>query len=89
MATEEDKQRQLIIDYQTTFDSDCGRRVFADLRKWSGFDMRIIPHGIPETTAFELGRRDMFLHIVDKINTDPNKRRQEETEMEVEYASEE
>jgi len=84
-----DEQKQIIIDYQTVFDSDGGRRVLENLRKWSGFDNRIIPQGVPEVTAFALGRRDMFLHIIDKIEADPNKDRQTEAEMEADYAGEE
>ena len=32
--------------------------------------------------AFELGRRDMFLHIKDKVDTDLNEERQETAESE-------
>lgn len=77
-----DKQRQIVLDYQMTFGSDHGRRVYEDLKKWSGYDDRIIPQG--EMTAFELGRRDMFLHIKDKMDADLNEKVQETSESEVE-----
>lgn len=74
------EDKQLIRDYQITFDSDSGRRVLENLKKWSGYEDRIIPQGVPDVTAFELGRRDMFLHIKDKIDTDLDKEVQTETE---------
>lgn len=78
------EQKQVVIDYQTTFDSEFGRRVYKDLKKWSGYDDRILPNG--EMTGFELGRRDMFLHIKDKMDADLNKEVQETAESEVEDA---
>lgn len=80
------EQKQIILDYQMTFDTDHGRRVKDDLQKWSGFDDRIVPQGIPDITAFELGRRDMFLHIKDKMDADLNEEVQETAESEVEDA---
>jgi len=79
-----DEQKQLLIDYQTTFGSDSGKRVRDDIRKWSGYDDRIIPNG--ELTGFELGRRDMFIYIKDKMETDPDSETQTEAESEVEDA---
>lgn len=79
-----DEEKQLVIDYQTVFDSEYGRRVYANLMKWSGFNDRIIPQGVPDITAFELGRRDMFLHIKDKIETNLDEERQEMAESEAE-----
>lgn len=76
------EQKQLVIDYQTAYDTDSGRRVYDDLMKWSGYNDRIIPNG--EMTGFELGRRDMFLHIKDKIDTDLNKEVQIQAESGVE-----
>lgn len=79
-----DEQRQLLIDYQTTFGSDSGRRVYDDIMKWSGYNDRIIPCG--EITGFNLGRRDMFLHIKDKMETEPDAETQTEAESEAEDA---
>lgn len=86
----EDNQKQLVLDYKMTFDSEHGRRVLNDLQKWSGFNDRIIPAGVPDVTAFDLGRRDMFLYIKDKIDADLDKEVQETAETaesEVEDAS--
>lgn len=78
--------KQLVIDYQTVFGSEYGKRVYADLRKWSGYEDRIVPQGTPELTAFDLGRRDMFLHIKDKIDADLDKEVQETAESEAKGA---
>lgn len=74
------EQKQTVIDYQTVFDTEYGRRVYADLMKWSGYNERIVPQGVPEITGFELGRRDMFLHIKDKLDTNLNEEIQEQAE---------
>lgn len=80
----DDKTRQLIRDYQITFDSDSGKRVYEDLAKWSGYEDRIIPTEFPAITGFDLGRRDMFLHIKDKVKANLNEGRQQTAESEVE-----
>lgn len=79
-----DEQKQLVIDYQTVFDTEFGKRVYEDLTKWSGYNDRIIPQGVPDMTAFELGRRDMFLHIKDKLDANPDDEVQTESESEAE-----
>lgn len=76
------KTKQLILDYQTAFGSEYGKRVYDDLSKWSGYEDRIIPQGVPDITAFELGRRDMFLHIKDKVEAKLDEERQETVESE-------
>lgn len=78
----DDNQKQLVLDYKMTFDSEHGKRVFNDLQKWSGYNDRIVPQGVPDMTAFELGRRDMFLHIKDKIDANPDEEVQEVAENE-------
>ena len=77
----DETQKQTVIDYQTAFDTVYGRHVLANLREWSGFDDRIIPTGRPDITAFELGKRDMFLHILDKLNAHPDDEQQTESEV--------
>lgn len=85
----DDNWKQLIIDYQTVFGTDVGKRVFDDLR--TRFNFResfatIVQCGLPEHTALELGKREAFLYILDKIEADPNVEQQgntqENTEME-------
>ena len=63
-------QREIIDDFQATFSSVAGRRVYDHLARQSGFNDRIIPNG--ELTGFELGRRDLYLFIKDKMLADPN-----------------
>lgn len=82
-----DEQKQLLIDYQITFGSDSGKRVYDDIMKWSGYNDRIIPNGLADLTGFELGRRDMFLHIKDKMETEPDEERQDKAESEAEDAT--
>lgn len=78
-----DEARQLIIDYQVAFGTPEGQRVLANLSYWSGYDGRIVP--TPDDTlatlGCALGKRDMFLHILDKVNEDLNKEVQTEAEV--------
>lgn len=66
-----EEQKNLIEDYQKVFTSDAGQRVYDHLAEQSKYNKRIIPNG--EITAFELGQRDMFLFIKDKMGANPNK----------------
>lgn len=77
-----DKQKQRIIDYQTTFNSEQGKCVLKDLRRESGYEDKIVPQGVPDVTAYALGARDMFLYIKDKMDAKPDKRVQVESEIE-------
>jgi len=79
----EDGRKQLILDYQEIFGSDAGKRVWDDLTTRLNFRSRIIPMGMPDATAFELGKREAFLYILDKIDADPNEEVQEIADMEV------
>lgn len=63
-------QKSIIEDFQATFSSSIGKRVYNYLAQQSGFNDRIIPNG--EITGFELGRRDLYLFIRDKMLADPN-----------------
>ena len=83
------KTKQLILDYQIVFSSEYGERVLSDLRKWSGYEDRIIPIGIDGLVGAvsDLGRRDMFLHIKDKIDANLDKERQETAESEAKDAT--
>ena len=72
--------KQTVDDYQLTFSPPHGKRVLANIQKWSGFDDRILPQGDCNAVAFELGKREMFLHILDKLVTDPYEEKQETAE---------
>ena len=71
----DEELKQLLLDYQEIFSTDAGKRVLADLA--TRFDGRIIPQGMPDCTGFELGKREAFLYIVDKVNADPDQQIQE------------
>ena len=72
--------KQLILDYQEWGSTPAGKRILSDLK--SRFDVRIIPQGMPDCTAFEVGKREVYLYIVDKIEADPNQEIQEVAETE-------
>lgn len=74
----DERLKQLILDYQEWNGTDAGKRVLSDLK--SRFDIRIIPQGMPDCTAFENGKRDVYLYIRDKIEADPNQELQEAEE---------
>ena len=57
--------RQLVLDYQQLAGVDWGKRILDDLK--SRFDVRIMPSGVPDVMAFEVGKRDAYLYILDKI----------------------
>ncbi len=78
----DDTQKQLVLDYQKMFATDEGRRVYDDLATRLNYRTRIIPMGAPDATAFELGKREAFLYILDKIEADLNEQVQEVAEME-------
>lgn len=66
----DEKTKQLILDYQHLFDSARGLRVLDDLK--SRFDVRILPMGMPDVTAFQVGQRETYLYIMDKFTADPD-----------------
>ncbi len=76
----DEKLKQLILDYQQLAGVDWGKRILSDLK--SRFDVRIIPLGMPDCTAFEVGKRDAYLYIMDKIEANPNQEIQENAEYE-------
>ena len=83
------KTKQLILDYQATFGPDHGKRVVDDLQTWSNYTStfeNLVGYAPPEKTAFELGKREAFLYILDKIRADPNQEMQEVAETEVPIA---
>ena len=67
----DDNQKQIIEDYQTAFATPAGKRVLADLQYRLNYRARIVPMGAPDATAFELGKREAYLYILDKIEADP------------------
>lgn len=67
-------QKSIIEDFQATFSSVVGRRTLDCIKQQSGFNDRIIPRGIDGIvgTLIDLGNRDLYLFIRDKMLADPN-----------------
>lgn len=62
-----EEQRQLAIDYQTTFDTPHGRRVKDDLMKLSGYNEGVDPSSVNAgMVMFLLGGREMYLYIKER-----------------------
>ncbi len=85
--------KQLVLDYQDIFGTAAGKRVMDDMAtrfNFRGSFSSIVQCGLPEHTALELGKREAYLYILDKIEADPNQEVQEvaeiPTEMENVYA---
>ncbi len=77
----DDTQKQLVLDYQEIFGSAAGQRVYYDLSvrlNYSQSFAGIVQCGLPEHTALELGKREAFLYIMDKMKADPDKEQQSE-----------
>lgn len=78
-----DEQRQLVIDFQITFGTPEGQRVYVFLEYHSGYNGRIVP--TPDDTLATLGcilgKRELFLLIKDKVEEDLNKEVQTEAEV--------
>lgn len=83
----DERQKQLIIDYQYVFESDAGRRVAADLEE--NFDPPTVKLSIgnSDETAFWLGQRSVVLYIAGQIKENLNRQRQEVAESEAEDAA--
>lgn len=75
----EDKQKQLIMDFQNTFASEGGKRVLADLRKKSNIDgyFNLEKVFTPIQVAFAEGQRSMMMHIYTMLKKDPYKEKQQ------------
>ena len=64
-----DEQRQLAMDFQATFDTPHGKRTYDAIMRQSGYKERILP-GHAQVMGFDLGKRDLFLYILDKVEAD-------------------
>jgi hypothetical protein len=78
-----EEQKQLVRDYQEVFKTDAGKRVFADLETNLNFNSSFevaIQSGLPAYTGLQLGKREAFLYILDKITADTNVECQDNTQ---------
>lgn len=74
MADKKVSKRSIAVvsDYRETFATDFGQRVLWDMMKQ--FMLRTsYADGNPHGTAFNEGQRDVLLHILRKLKTDPQK----------------
>lgn len=83
MAVDE-KRKQLIIDYQTVFGTEAGKRVYDHLLQSNYYDASfiLVMTGTPEQVSFELGRREAFIQIMKMMKADPNRELPETAELE-------
>lgn len=65
-----EEQRQLCMDFQTIFDSEPGKRALKALVDFSTYEQRYNPNVHPSVTWCDLGKREMYLFIKDKIEAD-------------------
>lgn len=53
--------------YRSVFETDAGAIVLRDLAKFAGALETSVEAGDPQMTAFQEGRRAVFLHIAEKL----------------------
>lgn len=81
----DEAKKQLVLDYQEVFGTDAGQRVLNDLAVHLNFNSSFavaVQSGLPMHVGSELGKREGFLYIKDKIEADPNIELQEVAETE-------
>jgi hypothetical protein len=62
------KQRQLMIDYQNTFNSETGKRVLYDLMRVHHVVSLSHVKNNPDMTTFHEGERNVVLRIMSNLN---------------------
>ena len=76
----DENKKQLILDYQEVFGPGDGERVRADLESRFNYNQSFalaVSSGNIENVMMELGKREAYLYIIDKIGADPNAQTQE------------
>ena len=74
MAIDKQAKRSLakLADYRETFATDQGKRVLWDMMKQFMMTRSFVP-GDSYATHFNEGQREVLLHILNKLKTDPKK----------------
>lgn len=67
------KTLDLAVAYEKVFASPEGKKVLWDLMKVSGFLSSSFQPTKPHTVEFNEGQRNMFLYVLTKVNTTPDK----------------
>ncbi len=65
------KQRALIQAYKQFSEEEFSQVILRDLACYCHFNQTSFIPGATEYTAFNEGARDVFLHILEMVNTDP------------------
>lgn len=73
-----EKQRQLCMDFQTTFDHPAGKRTLQAILDFSTYDQRYNPNVHPSVTWCDLGKREMYFFVKDKIEADTSEPEQQQ-----------
>ena len=75
-------KKQLVLNYQRTFLSDAGKRVYDHLAEVNYYNATFgqMMACSPQQVAFELGKREAFIQIRDMLNANPDQELQESTE---------
>ena len=80
--SDKEARKQLISDYEF-FKTAAGKRVLADLADRASYKHsmeHLVGYASSERTAFELGKRELYVYIVDKTEADPEAEIQESAE---------
>ena len=80
----DEKRKQLILDYRTAFGTDAGQRVYYHLSQVNFYSASFVTvmAGSPQQIAFELGKREAFIQIMEMMKADPDRELQEVAETE-------
>ena len=78
----DEAKRQLILDYQSTYGTDSGKRVYEHLSQIFNFESEFdsaVCTGNMYKVALEIGKREAFLKIRNIMKADPDQELQENT----------
>lgn len=73
------KEIRLRQTYRSVFSSDEGQLLLADLSHFCGYGALCFREAHPDTTAYLLGTRRVYLHILDKLDLEKLQKLQEES----------
>ena len=75
--TQEERLKQLIMDYKNCFLSESGKRVVENLSRECYENAVTFIRNEPDSTAFNEGKRYVLLHIKRILSKNPNETRPE------------
>lgn len=77
MAVPEEQERQKLLIFQLVFESDAGKKVLEDLKRFCHYSAPCFVQGAPDLTTLREGERNVILYILSLLERDPNEKRQE------------